>query len=370
MRKLIPLFVLYLEISLAIEKVANNEKVAAWKDIIIELEVLIQHTYQGKNVNTFRGDWKRRIKSVAKSLNYKLADTNNDFFVSLDYIKSTKSGCGSTSSNYKLKSSEKNRVLQIYQDIPQDQKWVLSTGKIVNDEMKKLVEKSVYEHPVHSLIFDPDDTIWTDYFTITELDEIKSFRLKPLPTDLNEYLNIYNKTWSSAKELYMFANAQVHDPITEFDFKWIRESVIRMSELFLYDDELNLNNYSEADILHDVWPFVYRIFKEKGVKAMLGERFSVAVALARNANRSLEAMERRPRKIPGSRVDVLFKIVNDELGTCEVGKDKVIAVDDKYLDDGLVKLPKTLRDMLSVLVQKNPAQANNISSVGFLMMGK
>ncbi|KAI9365696.1 hypothetical protein BD770DRAFT_406072 [Pilaira anomala] len=81
-----------------------------------------------------------------------------------------------------------------------------------------------------------------------------------------------------------------------------------MSELFLHEDELNLSSYSEADFFHDVWPFVYRISEEKGVIKMLGERFSVAVASARNADRSLEVTERRQRKIPGSWLDVPFKI--------------------------------------------------------------
>lgn len=45
--------------------------------------------------------------------------------------------------------------------------------------------------------------------------------------------------------------------------------------------------------------------------------------------------------IPG----ILFKSGTDELGSCKVGKDCVVIVDDKYMNDGLVKLPKTLRGM-------------------------
>lgn len=103
---------------------------------------------------------------------------------------------------------------------------------------------------------------------------------------------------------------------------------------------------------------------------MLGERCSVAVAIARNSGRTLENEEKRPRKAMGVKLDILFKSGTNELGICEVGKDCVVVVDDKYLDDGLVKIPKTLRDMLSVLVQKNPVKVNQLTTIEFLMKGK
>lgn len=34
---------------------------------------------------------------------------------------------------------------------------------------------------------------------------------------------------------------QKHDPITQFNFKWICESIMRASELFFYEDTLRLN---------------------------------------------------------------------------------------------------------------------------------
>lgn len=125
-----------------------------------------------------------------------------------------------------------------------------------------------------------------------------------------------------------------------------------MSELFLENDVLMLNDFSEADLLHGVWPFLYRAFKPSEAKASLGERVSGAVALARNEHRGLEAREKRTRKAIGAKLDIIFKIGFEEHGFCEVGKDNVTVDDDKYLNDGLMKLPKTLRDMMALLIQK------------------
>lgn len=42
--------------------------------------------------------------------------------------------------------------------------------------------KSAYEHPIHSLILDLSDSIWEEYFTSDELNEIATLKCKSLPT--------------------------------------------------------------------------------------------------------------------------------------------------------------------------------------------
>lgn len=74
--------------------------------------------------------------------------------------------------------------------------------------------------------------------------------------------------------------------------------------------------------------------------------------LPKNNGRNLKLEERRARKAIGSKMDILFKHVYDELGFCEIGRDQVTEADDKYLDDGRIKLPKILRDMFSSLSKK------------------
>lgn len=87
------------------------------------------------------------------------------------------------------------------------------------------------------------------------------------------------------------------------------------------------------------------------------------MTLARNSTRSLQTEKRRQRKALGAKVDILLKVENNELGSSEVGKDTVTIADDKEMDDGLVKLPKTLRDTLCMLIKKNPHQMNNLSAM-------
>lgn len=62
----------------------------------------------------------------------------------------------------------------------------------------------------------------------------------------------------------------------------------------------------------------------------LGEKSSIVVALGRNEDSNLETVERRSKKATGAKVDILFKICNKELSSCEIEKDNVTIVDDKY----------------------------------------
>ncbi|KAI8341206.1 hypothetical protein BC941DRAFT_337286, partial [Chlamydoabsidia padenii] len=92
----------------------------------------------------------------------------------------------------KLSDEEKQRVLDQYNNVPDEQKWTLSTGTIVDDQIKQLVTQSLFEHPVHSMILAPTDSIWMTYFTQAELHEIKTHHPKPLkqlPKELNDYLD-------------------------------------------------------------------------------------------------------------------------------------------------------------------------------------
>lgn len=80
-----------------------------------------------------------------------------------------------------------------------------------------------------------------------------------------------------------------------------------------------------------------------------------------------------PRKSNSTKVDILFKYVNNKkVGSCEVGKIKVTEADDKYTDNGMmVKLQKRW-DMLSMLLlsMKNPPQLNQITTIGYRIMSK
>lgn len=184
-------------------------------------------------------------------------------------------------------------------------------------------------------------------------------------------MKTFNLT-TSAGDLYKHAVLSANS----FNFgedllkRWVQQSIVNASQLFEFSNELNTEGYSEGDLLNLVWQFVYHAFRTGSIQAKLGERTSTSSALGSNEGRSLESSARRGRKTMGAKVHILFKAGRYELGCCEVGKDSVLPIDDKYLDDGVSKLPKILRDMLCQLVDANPSKINELYTIGFLMMGK
>ncbi|KAG9289663.1 hypothetical protein G9A89_014398 [Geosiphon pyriformis] len=83
-----------------------------------------------------------------------------------------------------------------FKAIPQSDKWVLSTGKRVEDALYHYGMQCSHEHLCHSFIIDPYDENYlkNNVFTMNELKEIQSFNKKPMPlmpTDLLKYLNSF-----------------------------------------------------------------------------------------------------------------------------------------------------------------------------------
>jgi hypothetical protein len=221
---------------------------------------------------------------------------------------------------------------------------------------------------------DDDEKVLYRHFIKEKRKEFKIFDSKKvlaINSNIAEYLNTFdNRNFKKANDYYEEPRKKKFKIDESKSQRWIQHSFIDAADLFEQNENIDLVDYSEADLFHHVWLFVYNCFKSSQVKAKLGERGSRSSALGRNSERVLESTKRRERKASGAKVNVLFKSGVRKVGCAEVGKDDVLVVDDKYIDDDLIKLPKALRHMLRELVNINPQKINELYTVGFLMMGK
>lgn len=367
-----------------------------WDEFVTRARSLIISSYTGGNLNAFKGEWKRRFHTVLDNLEYKLkkgSGSRNAWQSISDELKtirdspsflpaiapsSSRSSDKSSSTNSKhnnLVSMEtKARIIEKIRELNDNGKWRLSSGKFVEDAVCEVIEKCQYEHPAFSLIVETSDPIWKEVFTKEELREIRNYKAPVLPSideDVKNYLASFDQdVLKKPKDFYDHAFANKFEFGTSTTKRWIQKSVIEVAEVFENTERIQLNDFSEGDLFNKIWQFTFKCFKDSPIEAKLGERVSTACSLGRNESRGLEGINRRERKVMGAKVDILFKAGRHEVGSCEVGKKDVLPIDDKYLDDGLMKLPKTLRDMLSRLVEANPIKVNSLYTVGFLMMGK
>ncbi len=103
---------------------------------------------------------------------------------------------------------------------------------------------------------------------------------------------------------------------------------------------------------------------------MIGEKSSTASS-RRNFERKLETAEPRTNSAMGQKIDIIFSGNNYEVGCAEVGVLQKDRKTDKNLDDdGMLKLPNQLKDMLHQMVVARPDLIRKLRAIGFIVMGK
>ncbi|RCI00330.1 hypothetical protein CU098_011269 [Rhizopus stolonifer] len=234
--------------------------------------------------------------------------------------------------------------------------------------MIELVEKSIYEHPAHSFILDPDDENWTDYFTEEELNEIRTHKSKELPTlprELVDFLN--NIKQMNINEMHEFISGIYFNPINDYICHWAKKCLLEGIELFM-TDFFKCENLTERDLLSRVWRLILLAF-DQGKMRIREEKYSKATNTQINKKRKLSSEELIERKATSKRTDQLIKFGNYELGTVEGSK-----IDDEYSTkfflDSMKKAPKAMKDMLLQLMKAAPHKKHDLRTIAIITSSK
>ncbi|KAI9274633.1 hypothetical protein BDA99DRAFT_556040 [Phascolomyces articulosus] len=156
---------------------------------------------------------------------------------------SSSSSSSSSSAVTKLSASQKKECGELYNNIDDDKKWVLSTQTIVEDQIYKHAMKCDYHHsPSHSITMESQDNCWTEYFSTEEFQETKD-HMKVVLDDLPRFTLGSKKNYGSL-DLYFYKYLPVGD-------------------------------HTEADLIHRVWHFIEKCYDEsKIVVRSRGEKVS------------------------------------------------------------------------------------------------
>ncbi|KAI9247671.1 hypothetical protein BDA99DRAFT_591785 [Phascolomyces articulosus] len=226
--------------------------------------------------------------------------------------------------------------------------WKLSSGRIVEKVMLDYALSLKYEHPVHSIILNPDDQSYVDVFTEQELQEIQD--LKKILTDL-----------------YRTVTAKFFDPLTEGDLYWARKSF--EETLDLYHFKFFENDYVEDDVEYRIWPFVSKCFDPTPIRARSGKRKSQASSDRHNRKRTLSSTEPTARHITGVQPDMKCLYLNYEIGFTEVGLKDDGENGTKELYESGMKAPKMLKDFFVSIIHERPSIIHSIKTGAFIISG-
>ncbi|CAG8783932.1 18743_t:CDS:2, partial [Gigaspora margarita] len=335
---------------------AKSNLYSFWQEVITErLRLQVQITYEKETLLTF--DESGKFFGRQLRLPYNKEATSSDdkraFDSTLDSdlispvgakkIKSYKGDVNVEKANgdsaIKMTSTAYQQFTNKYQKIPKEDKWTLSTEKIVEDALYVFGMKCSHEHLCHSFLIDPDDKnyIQQGIFTREELEEIKNFSKKELPLmpdDLLKYLNSFRKSnTSDLRELIFRSDLrdQPFDRSKNFDYDWIRNTIYN-----------------------------------------LGESCSYASSNRKNSQRVVASTDSMKRKAMGRRGDLIIRKWHTEYGCSEAGKIFEGINGTKIIKEGGLKMPKMLRDMFIDLCETMEMRKNKIrklETVGFIISG-
>ncbi|KAF0470740.1 hypothetical protein F8M41_025289 [Gigaspora margarita] len=177
-------------------------------------------------------------------------------------------------------TDDKNFFINTFNKLEGSKKWVLKSGRFVEDVLFRLGMECRYHNLVRSFILDPEDTFVKNAFSKEEMDEIlnKSVQDPPeIEDEVLKYLNTFSKT--STKEIRKALNTSHprlggnFNPQVDFAFDHIRTTVadwLRLLEmqpnpltLDMPEAWYRINVWRTIDIAFSDIPYTYIIGGEK-----------------------------------------------------------------------------------------------------------
>ncbi|KAI7848319.1 hypothetical protein BDC45DRAFT_596475 [Circinella umbellata] len=249
-------------------------------------------------------------------------------------------------------------------------KWVLQSGRFVEDVMFDLGSRLTNEHPVHSFVLSIDDEVWKGEFSKDELDEIMDCEDLPdiqqdaadlfaaLEKKNNEIMNGTEKDDKRKEEELLDALSDVvyeaghYDYRTNYNIHWLQSALTQLLSYYKFDVIANiLPNSSEMDFASTFWSVLDRCFYD--IKVIPGRNRTCMVSSARvNANRNITGTNNVDNKRSASRPDLLLIKDDIEYGCSEVGKSDDAVASKKEVVETYLHSLKTMKDLFNRITQE------------------
>lgn len=272
----------------------------------------------------------------------------------------------------------------MFSKLKSEEKWYLSNGKCVDDELFIFGMQCSSDHPSRSLIIDPYDSNYTTYnvFSQNELQEIIDYQKKSLPTapdSLKLFLNKYNKNSTAQLRNALGKNHTFqldYKKEESFDKDWINLVVYSLVREY---ENGNMNRFhNEQWYQSHIWSMIESCFdKLENIEAVCGESASLGSKKRMNENRGIESIAKATRSRYGHKCDLIFRQYNIQHSIpLEFGASGAKATIENesgtnYMKEGFYKLPRILKDMLDYLLYeiKFDDRTKAIRTVGFIHSG-
>lgn len=272
----------------------------------------------------------------------------------------------------------------MFKKLNQNNKWYLSTGKCVDDELFMFGLQCESDHPSRSLIIDPYDKNYTSYnvFTEEELQEIINHKKKsfPKPPDsLKRFLNQYNQDSTAKLRTALGNNHTFHSDYNKeesADKDWI--TLVIFSLVREYENGSMNRPHNERWYQTHIWSMIESCFdKLEDIEAVGGEFACLGTKKRKNNTRIIGSISKISRSKYGHKCDLIFRQFNNqhtaplEFGASEAKSKIEDESGTNFMNEGFYKLPRILKDMLDSLLKEInfDHRSEAIRTVGFIHSG-
>ncbi|CAG8606884.1 9285_t:CDS:2, partial [Diversispora eburnea] len=248
-----------------------------------------------------------------------------------------------------------------YQNIMEDRKWRLSSGRNVEDVLYVYASKLEYEQSAHSFIVDTSDDDIKNLFTEEEWEEITNANKKAVPSidkNLVEHLLKYKKKTISEMRAHVMNPwlTTTYNPEQHFNYQYVHLVFTYLLDEYESPKNRLMQPHTEGWYATNIW------------KLVRGEKCSIASSNRVNDDGMYRA--KGQRKAFGHKIDGIFQntVNSHEYGGIEVAKTCQGPHDRKHLGDSL-KLSKLLKDIFhqqTSLAKRNEDVVKKIEIVGLL----
>ncbi|KAI8636323.1 hypothetical protein BD408DRAFT_426326 [Parasitella parasitica] len=288
-------------------------------------------------------------------------------------------------SAYSDEPDERNfEFKKMFSKLKSEDKWYLSNGKCVDDELFIFGLQCESDHPSRSLIIDPYDSNYTTYnvFSQNELQEIINYQKKSLPTapdSLKHFLNKYNKKTTAELRFALGKSHTLHADYNKdesFDEDWINSVVYSLVREYEHGNMARCHH--EQWYQSHIWSMIESCFdKLENIEAVCGESASLGSKKRMNEGRGIESITKATRLRCGHKCDLIFRQYNIqhsislEFGASEAKPTVENESGTNFMKEGFYKLPRALKDMLDNLLEevKFDDRSTKIRTVGFIHSG-
>ncbi|KAI9018723.1 hypothetical protein CLU79DRAFT_705632 [Phycomyces nitens] len=324
----------------AMNQLKDAGKMISIHDVVNELQNDIVQSYTPSDINSFKRIWLSRITETARLKGFTLVSRNRkpdwsgiseeileklvryteskSMEISGRIAESVSSEASSTSHSHSspstasatssVKSSlsaiDKQEIAKIFSSLDRSNMWTLSTGTVVELKMEEFSKACNFDHPSHSLILDPDDTLtWDGTFTRQELDEIRSFKAPAFEIVPKTIISLPKH--QSLDQMHKNVSEQYINPRSDSYNYWVKKSLIEGLDILMSNKASTIGD-SEAEIVDRIWKIIPWAFDQGEIVAKRQITSEVSTSQM-NERKKLSSIDKISRQKTGKRVDMIFK---------------------------------------------------------------